>query len=489
MPRHSHPDRYNTESGAGDLTLPQGPRAALPRPLPPTARRELTGRLAGLSLPRQVYVLALWPFLEQVLNSAVGFVDTALAGRLSVPATNAVAVAGYIGWLMGMLHMAIGIGAAALIARAVGGRHKRVANAAVGQAMLLAISWGAVIGGAIFLAAGLIGQMFNLESEALGLCVMYIRIVAAATPFAAVLFVGGACLRASGDTRTPFLAMLLVNGVNVPLSILLVFGPDPLGGWGVAGIAIGTAAAWVLGAGLIGAALLRGNGVIRLHSHRLRPHRHTTMRIVRVGVPSLVESSGMWIGNALVAMIIGRLAAEAALGAHIIAIRVESLAFLPAMAVGTAAATLTGQYLGLGDPRRARQAASLCWLLGGGLSLLTGVVFMTFPETLARMLAPNEPALYELAAPLIFIAGPVQLFFGTYLVLSQALRGAGDTTTALLLTYASTFLLRLPAVWLLAGPMDMGLVGVWLALCGELVIRGLLFAGRFMQGGWTQVKV
>ncbi|MEX0654545.1 MAG: MATE family efflux transporter [Phycisphaeraceae bacterium] len=483
------------DSGVGDLTLPQAPRNGRPAPGPGAgpaaggARRELSGKLAGLSLPGQVLVLALWPFMEQMLNSAVGFVDTALAGRLGVAATNAVAVTGYIGWLLGMLHMAIGIGAGALVARAVGGKHKRVAHAAVGQAILLALVWGTLTGGAIFLAAHPIGQVFGLRGEALELCAVYIRIFSAAAPMAAVLFIGAACLRASGDTRTPFLAMLLVNAVNVGVSVLLVFGPAPLGGHGVAGIATGTAVAWVVGALLILAALLRGNGVIRLHRHRLRPHRHTTLRIVRVGVPSLIESSGMWIGNALVMMIVGRLPAEASPGAHIIAIRVESLAFLPAMAIGTAAATLTGQYLGLGDPHRARQAAGLCWGFGAALSLGMSLLFMLAPETLARMLAPTEPALYELAAPLIFLAGPVQLFFGTYLIFSQALRGAGDTTVAMTMTYFSTFAIRLPAAWALGVVLGLGLYGVWLALCGELVIRGLLFAGRFLHGGWTQAKV
>ncbi|MFA9479213.1 MATE family efflux transporter [Phycisphaerales bacterium AB-hyl4] len=486
MPRQR--PQSSGESGTGDLTLPQVPRNGRAASATGPLRRELSGKLAGRSLPGQVWVLALWPFLEQLLNSAVGFVDTALAGRLGVPAANAVAVTGYIGWLLGMLHMAVGIGAGALVARAIGGKHKRVANAGLGQALLLAVVWGTLTGVAILLAARPIGLVFGLRGEALELCVVYIRIFCAAAPMAAILFIGAACLRASGDTRTPFFAMLLVNAVNVTLSVLLVFGPEPIGGWGVQGIAIGTAAAWVVGAALILGVLLRGNGVIRLHLHRLRPHMHTANRIVRVGVPSLIESSGMWIGNALVAMIIGRLAAEAALGAHIIAIRVEALAFLPAMAIGTAAATLTGQYLGLGDPHRAKQAAGLCWLFGAVMSLVMGAVFMLFPEQLARMLT-DEPELYELAAPLIFIVGPVQLFFGTYLVFSQALRGAGDTTVAMAMTYFSTFAIRLPGVWLLGVYWDMGLYGVWIALCVELVIRGLLFAGRFLHGGWTKVKV
>ena len=450
---------------------------------------ELTGRLAGLSLPRQVYVLAIWPLLEQLLNSLVGFVDMSLAGRLSVTAADAVAVTGYIGWLMGLLLMALGVGSTALIARAVGGRHKRVASAGVGQSMLMAVTWGAAIGVMLFAGAAPVGRFFQLEADTLAAATIYIRILAFAAPLAAVLFVGAACLRGAGDTRSPFFAMLSVNIVNVVASVMLVFGPAPIGGWGVAGIAMGTTIAWAVGAARIAHVLVSGRGGIRLHLHRLRPHWHTMHRIIRIGVPSLVESLGMWIGNAIVLRIVGGLGASGVLGAHIIGIRIEALGFLPAVAVGTAAATLTGQYLGAGRPDRAKQAGYLCWAIGGGWMAVMGVVFVLFPEPLARLLAPDEPTLYKAAAPLLIIAGPVQVFFGTYMVLSHVLRGAGDTSTAMALTYGCTFLIRLPAVWLLAGPMEMGLIGVWLALCGELVIRGLVFAARFLHGGWMRVKV
>ena len=450
---------------------------------------QLAGRLAGLSLPRQVYVLAIWPLLEQLLNSLVGFVDMSLAGRLSVTAADAVAVTGYIGWLMGLLLMALGVGSTALIARAVGARHKRVASAGVGQSMLMAVAWGVAIGVMLFVGAAPVGRFFQLEADTLAAATVYIRILAFAVPLAAVLFVGAACLRGAGDTRSPFFAMLIVNIVNVIASVTLVFGPAPIGGWGVAGIAMGTTIAWAVGAARIAQVLLSGRGGVRLHLHRLRPHWHTMRRIIRVGVPSLIESLGMWIGNALVLRIVGGLGASGVLGAHIIGIRIEALGFLPAVAVGTAAATLVGQYLGAGRPDRAKQAGYLCWAVGGGWMAVMGVVFVLFPEPLARLLAPDEPTLYEAAAPLLMIAGPVQIFFGTYMVLSHVLRGAGDTTTAMALTYGCTFLIRLPAVWVLAVPMEMGLVGVWLALCGELVIRGGVFAARFLHGGWMRVKV
>jgi len=115
---------------------------------PPThLQRELQGRLAGLTLPRQVLVLSVWPLMEQFLAYLVGTVDLALAGRLrpqslQVAASDAMGVTSFATWLINLILMAIGIGATALIARAVGGQHRRLANAALGQSLTLAVASG-----------------------------------------------------------------------------------------------------------------------------------------------------------------------------------------------------------------------------------------------------------------------------------------------------------------------------------------------------------
>lgn len=451
----------------------------------------LSGRLAGLSLPRQVMVLALWPLLEQVLNFMVGTVDLVLAARLErvgEAAAAALGVGGYIGWLMGLLHMAVGVGGAALVARAVGGRHRRLANAALGQAVLLALGAGAVLGVLVFAGAPAIGALAGVEDEALRLCVVYLRIIAVAAPLSALLFVGGACLRGSGDTLTPFWVMVIVNIANVSSSVIFVSL-----GWGVAGIALGTLLAWSLGAGLIVAMLFRGSSDMRLRWMRLRPHWHTARRIVRVGVPNLIESSGMWIGNFAILMIVGRLPAwdlapEHIIGVHMIAIRLESVSFLMGAAIGTAAATLAGQYLGAGQPQRAKQAVGLCWALAAGLMVMMGLAFIFAPQLLTSIIS-DKPLHLEHVPPVLRLAGFIQLFFATYIVLSHALRGAGDTTTAMKLTYATTFLVRLPLAYIIAIPLGLGFYGIWLGLCGELVVRGLLFAARYLHGGWTRVEV
>lgn len=460
----------------------------------PAAEPRLAGRLGQLSMPRQVLALAVWPLFEQLLNFLVGTVDLAVAGHLDpepfkVAATDALGVTVYVDWLMGMIYSAIGVGAAALIARAIGTRHRRLANAILGQGLLLALIAGLVVGSVIFGLATPIATQAGLKDQSADLCRLYLRIVSLAGPLHALLLVGCASLRASGDTRTPFWVMVVVNVVNIIGSYVLAFGPAPLGGHGVKGIALGTVAAWSVGGLVVLLSLLKAWGGMRLYPHRLRPHAHTLRRVLVIGIPTLLESvAGLWLGNYLVLAIVGRLGERGNIAAHTIAIQVESFSFLSGYAVGIAAATLTGQYLGLGRPDRAKQAVAWCWAMAVGMMGSMGVILLLFPKFLAGFITDSS-ALLELCEKPIRICGPIQVFFASQLVFSGALRGAGDTRSAMWITGLSIMLVRLPAAYLLGIHYNLGLTGVWLALCGELVCRGLIFAARFWHGGWARLAV
>lgn len=458
-----------------------------PRPGSPAPARRAD--LLALPLPRQVAMLAVWPLLEQVLGFTVGFVDVALAGRLSVQATNAIAVASYVGWLIGIVQGSLGVGSTALIARATGARDRSLVGHGLGQSMLLAPLVGLGIGAFVFLLAPQIAGFAELDAVSHAYCVTYLRIIALAAPFGAILFVGAACLRGAGDTRTPFLVLVAVNLVNATMSWLLVMGPAPFGGRGVAGIAIGTLLGWIVGAALIAVVLLTGLGRLRLRVPRMRPRREILWRILRVGLPNLVEALlGLWLANFLVIRVVGLLASDAAPGAHVIAIRLEALSFMPGFALGIAAATLAGQHLGAGRPDRARHAVILCWVAGAGIMGLMGVMFVAIPEPLVRLVT-NEPELLALSPPLLRLAGFVQVFFGTAMVLGQGMRGAGHTRGPMFMTALSMYAVRLPLAYLLGIWLGWGLYGVWIGLCTELAFRGLLFGTAFFRGRWLRTAV
>ena len=461
--------------------------------VPARSPRRPGGLPTHLSLPRQVWALSLWPMFEQLLGWLVWFIDTALAGHLvgleGQSSLEAVGGASYVTWLMGLLQGAIGVGATALIARAVGARHRREARAAVGQAITLAIIWGSAFGVFFFFTAGWWSALCNFQGRTAELSTMYIRMMALVAPFMSVLFVGGSCLRGAGDTRTPFLVMVVVNVVNAIASLTFVIADPPLGGHALLGIAWGTMVAWTVGAGLMVVLLLRGRGGVRLHLHRMRWHKRMMGRLLRVGLPSLGDNGSMWLGNFLVLYVIthelpGMIAPA---GSHIIGIRLEGLSFLPGYAFSVAAATMVGQYLGAGDRDLARRAAWTCWKFAALIMVSLGVLFMVVPAAFV-WLVTDQALFIRDVPPLLFMAGWAQIAFATHMVFAGAIRGAGDTRTAMIINLAFTFGVRLPLV-ILAARMDWLLVGVWAMCSVELVARAYIFLVYFQKGRWARVDL
>jgi Na+-driven multidrug efflux pump len=213
--------------------------------------------------------------------------------------------------------------------------------------------------------------------------------------------------------------------------------------------------------------------------------------VTRVGLPSLIEASGFWIAQFLVLGIVGNIGYAGlpnALAVHTVAVRLDGISYLPGFAMSAAAATLAGQYLGVGDPKRVKQASLLCWYFCMAIMGTMGLLFVLIPGLLVGIVT-TDPVVLRDAPTLLRICGPSEIFMATYLVLSAAMRGAGDTRTPMYLSYFSIFFVRLPAVYIFGVVLGYNLIGIWFALCGEVAFRGVIFALRFWQGGWLKAKV
>jgi putative MATE family efflux protein len=461
-----------------------------------------SGKLAGRTMWSAIWILS-WPvLLQQTATAFLGLVDKILAGNLPagirVAALDGLGIGAYIGWFIGIAMMGLGIGGQALIARAMGAGNREESHGALGQTMSLSMIWGALVGVLLWFGAPVVAGITGLTDEAAVHCIDYIRVLAYAMPAAGVMLVGMMCLHGAGETTMPSIISVVANIVNVVVSYILsgadlTYGAwsieNPFGfDWHVSGIAAGTAFSYLAGAILTLVVLRRGVRDLRLETHDLGVKRKMAWRIVRIGVPSFLEGISMWAVNLIVLKFIGGMQVPGYQGAHIIAVQWEAFSFLPGFAIGTAAGALAGQYLGAGNVRMARKAVLVCAGIGALVMGVLGVVFMLAGEPLTRLISA-EPVHMELVPDLLFIAGFTQVFFAVALIIRQGLRGTGDTTWALIITTVSSYGCRLPAAWFLGVHLEFGMRGIWIALCGEFVIRAGLFLARFLHGGWARKQI
>ncbi len=471
-----------------------------------------SGSLAGKTMWGAIVFLALPILVQQFLIACVGLADKMFAGALPedivLPSLDAIGIGSYIGWFISIAVSGVGIGAQALIARSMGSGDVAQGNRVLGQSITLAFFWGIVVAIGLWFFAAPLGALCQLSEEAQVYLVDYIRVLAIGMPACAVMTAGSMALHGSGDTIRPALVAILVNIVNVLVSWAtsgadMVFGSYELTNpfaydYHVIGIAIGSSCAYIIGAILILGVLLKGVTDLRLKLKHLLFHCSVIWRIAKIGIPNFFEGLSMWVANLFILQFIGQIAVNIAMsagqdgeveqglqGAHIIAVQWESLSFLPGFAIGIAAGTLAGQYLGAGQVEQAKRAIRLCTLLAVVLMSSFGLVMIFAGEFLTAIIS-QEPVHAELVPELLYIAGIMQIFFAIMMVLRQALKGTGDTLWTFLITSFSSWCIRLPMAWILGVQLGYGLVGVWYALCGEMAIRALLFYCRFKHGGWVK---
>ncbi len=468
------------------------------------------GKLAGKSMWSAIWILALPVLIQQFMAACVGLVDKVLAGSLPkaiiVPALDAISIGSYVGWLIGIAMAGLGIGGQVLIARGMGAGDTAQSGKALGQALALSVVWGIVVGGVMWFAAVPLAQMCQLSEEATVYCRQYVHVIAFAMPFTAIMMVGSMCMHGAGETTKPSLIALGVNVVNIVFSWILSGVDITIGertflnpfnfDLDVLGIAGGTALSYLFGAMMTLVVLRRGVKDLKLEAVHLRPDRSITRRIIALGIPNFFEGLAMWGVNLFVLIFIGKIAKAAAnegvgeglQGAHIIAVQWEALSFLPGFAMGTAAGALVGQYLGAGNAAMARKSIVACTGVACTIMGLFGVLFMTKGEFLTSVIS-SEAIHLKHTPRLLFIAGTIQVFFAITMVVRQGLRGAGDAVWPFVITSVSSYFVRLPAAWYFGVYLGWGIEGIWIGLCGELVVRSLLFSVRFLHGGWKTLRV
>ncbi|MFC7337702.1 MATE family efflux transporter [Haloferula chungangensis] len=454
----------------------------------------LKGRLAGLSLPRQVAVLAVWPLLEQVLAFCVGMTDLLIAGRMAegearVAVLDAMGLGGYVAWFLNILQAAVATGVMALVSRATGAGEQALARRGLGQGLWLGLAAGMISFFILQAAAHLLIRWIGLSDAASAEALRYLRVFAFSGPFSGMLFAINAALRGSGDTRTPFVGMVVVNGVNMLMSWVLVFAPAPWGGRGVEGIALGTVLGWIAGLAVVVAMLGKGGDGLAWTRAGLKFCRETMLRILRVGAPQSLEIAGMWGIHAYGIRVISRLPVEGALGAHILAVRVESMSFLPGFAIATAAAALAGQYLGAGSRDTAVKAVRLCWKVAVVVMGSMGLLFAFGGKQLVSVLAPDSAMHVELAGPLLVVCALSQPFFATCIVLKTSMRGAGATPLVIRYAFGSMIFFRIIVLAAFSHFGDITLIWVWIILSLDIVTQAFIFSRLHFGGKWLDAKV
>lgn len=433
-------------------------------------------------LGRAILALAIPMVLEMSMQALFAVFDVFFVGRLG---SNAVSIVGLTDSLLSLV-FAIGIGlsmgATAMVARRIGEGNPEGASEAAAQAIALGIliSIPIAIGGVFFAPQllGLMGAGAELSAYGHG----FAAIILGTNATVLLLFLINAAFRGAGDAAVAMRALWIANLINIALDPILIFGWGPIPAFGLEGAAIATAVGRGLGVVYQIYRLSGGRSRVSVPWHAVRIVPSVMLRMARVsgmGVVQYLVSTASFLGLMRILAEFG----DVALAGHTIAVRVIIFVLLPAWGMGNAAATLVGQNLGAGNPDRAERSVwTTAWWNTAFLGIVE-VVFMIWAEPVVGIFT-SDPAVQALAALSLRVIAASYVFWGFGMITVLALNGAGDTWTPTKINFFAYWIVQIPLAWVLAVPMGMGPLGVFLAVSvsqATLAVTGILV---FRRGSW-----
>jgi MATE family multidrug resistance protein len=413
--------------------------------------------------------LAIPVVVVQVGMMAMGVVDTVMVGHISAQALAAVALGNLYFFTLAVFAMGTLMVLDPVVAQAVGAHDQPAVARAVQRGVIIAVLL-TIPAVALLTSAGPVFSLARQPAEVIPLAAAYaIRTAPGTFPF--LLFVVfRQTLQAMGRTAPIVGAIIGANLVNGLLNWVLIFGHWGFPAMGVVGSAWATTTSRVLLVVWLWFTSRRAINPllspVRAEIWQLQP----LVRMLRLGIPIGAQQVLEFGAFAFVALMMGWLGTQAMAG-HQVAINLAALTFMVPLGVGDAASVLVGQAVGRGDPEGIRGAARAAFACGVAFMAMTGAIFLSLPEPLARLYS-RDLGVIGVASTLIPIAGVFQIFDGIQVVASGVLRGLGDTRGPMVANFLGYWLVGIPVSMYLGFVVGLGPAGLWWGLVLGLGLVG-----------------
>ena len=467
---------------------------------------------------KQVIQLSIPAVLAQISSIIMQYIDASMVGSLGATATAAIGLVSSTTWLFGGLCASAATGFSVQVAQLIGAEREKDAKDVLRHAILCTLVFGLIASAVGISISSHLPVWLGGAEEIRGNASRYFLIYACALPAAQMRHTAGSALQCSGDMKVPSRLNIMMCGLDVVFNSFLIFPTRqislagilvtmPGAGMGVTGAALGTALAEAVTAVLMLYAVCFRSKRLRLAGRRQlfaapadlpggvsvedsSPEIPATFcfqpkylhMALRLALPMAFEHTVMCGAHIAETRIVAPLG-TVSVAANSLSVTAESLCYMPGSGIGTAATTLVGQSIGAGKPERAKRYANLAVMLGAAVMTCTGGLMFLGAPLMFSMLTPDA-AIRELGVRVLRIEAFAEPLFAVSIVTAGALRGAGDTLIPSMINLASMWGVRITAASLLAPRL--GLVGVWIAMCGELCVRGLLFLVRLLRGKWLE---
>lgn len=452
------------------------------------------GRTLQKSMPWHmvptIFALA-WPtMLEQLMQTAVQYIDVAMVGSLGTQATAAVGATSTVNWLVSSTISAVGVGFLAYISQACGAGEQKRAKKASSQSVLAVLVLGILFTALTLGLSGKVPVWMQVDPAIQRISSVYFFIIYSPMLFRTATIIFGTVLRSVGDTKTPMLVGIYVNLINIVLNFLLIYPSRyvtvwdvsiflPGAGWGIVGAAIASAISFAFGGIFITVKLLR-HKMISPIGYSIKPDKSVLLPCMKVALPNCLQRFGTSLGYVVFAAMINSLG-EAATAAHTIANTVESAFYIPGYGMQTAAATLAGNAWGAKDLRRVKDLTKMILPIEIILMILSGGLLFLFAPGMMSLFS-KEQQVIALGATVLRMVALSEPFYGVSIIVEGMMQGMGNTVIPFVCNIVGMWMVRIVGTFICIQFFDLGLVAAWGCMIGHNLLLFAIFTVLCITG-------
>ena len=443
-------------------------------------------------------ILALaWPtMLEQLMQTAVQYIDTAMVGSLGTHATAAVGATTTVNWLVGSTISALGVGFLSFIARAYGAGDKKAASRAVSQAVIVAFFAGTLFTALTLGLSGMVPVWMQVDPAIQDLASRYFFILYLPMLPRTATIIFGTALRAAGDTKPPMKVGVWVNVINVVLNFLLIYPTRSLtvlgltftmpgAGMGVLGAAAASAIAFAYG-GIRITYVLWKHPLISPRGASFKPDMAILKPCMKIALPNMLQRFGTSLGYVAFASMINSLG-EVATAAHTIANTVESAFYIPGYGMQTAAATLAGNAYGAQDKERMNELARMFLPLEIGLMILSGGALFLLAPPLVGIFSDSGEVI-ALAVTVLRMVALSEPFYGFSIIVEGMMFGVGNTKQPFVFNILGMWVVRIVGTFICTQLLSFGLISAWACMIAHNLLLFTLFFWCYVTKKWNPLE-
>lgn len=420
----------------------------------------------------------------------VSVVETAMVGRLEN--TTVVLAAMGLGllatWAITSVFSSLSTGTHVLAARRYGERDYTGAGDVLNDSLFLALILGILFGATGYLSAHAILDFFSTDPAVAEAGTGYMQWRFFGLIFFLIVVSYRGFFNGIGHTKVFMYSAIVINGSNILLNYLLIFGSLGFPHMGLTGAGASSAISNILGA-------LFFFGVTFLPKYRrryryfqgLRISRAVIEQIIKISTPVSFQNILILLGFLLFVAITGMIGTIEQAASQVV-ITALFMSFLPCFGFGLGAQTLVGQSMGNNQPELAKRYGLEAAKLATYFTVVLGAVFILLPEAVIGVITTSEEVA-AIARPVLQVAGAAQIFYASGIVLAHALQAAGATVYVMLIEVLTHWVIFLPIAYVVGVSWDKGLTAAWLALpLYILSYSGLIYA-KYRKGAWLQIRV